>query len=383
MAKKVLIPVVAGVSALALVGGAIAATAMHKNDVTLTVDGVAKTVALREDTVAEVLELEGIEIGTHDVVLPAADTSITDGIEISVAYGRPLTVTVDGAEREVWTTARSVGEALKMLDLDEADSKISASRSQSIGRQGIEFEIATAKDVTVTAAGQSTPLTIAGTVQDVLDASGITPDADDKLSPAPETVLTDGLEITYVVVDVKQSTKTLEIDFESSTVESKEMFKGEKKVTTKGAKGEKVETYTDTYEDGVLVTSVLAGTQVTKEPVTQVTTVGTKAKPKPKPAPKPAETKSSSSSGGSSSGHALNLAREAMWTRIAQCESTNNWSINTGNGYYGGLQFDLPTWRSVNGQDFAPYPHQATRAEQITVANRLYAIRGTQPWSCA
>ena len=79
---------------------------------------------------------------------------------------------------------------------------------------------------------------------------------------------------------------------------------------------------------------------------------------------------------------ALNLAREAQWTRIAQCESGNRWNINTGNGYYGGLQFNLQTWRSVNGQDFAAYPHQATRAEQITVANRLYAKRGFQPWSC-
>ncbi|RMB62152.1 transglycosylase family protein [Tessaracoccus antarcticus] len=79
----------------------------------------------------------------------------------------------------------------------------------------------------------------------------------------------------------------------------------------------------------------------------------------------------------------LNLAREAMWDRIARCESTNNWSINTGNGHYGGLQFNLQTWRSVGGTDFAAYPHQASRAEQITVANRLYAKRGTQPWSCA
>ncbi|MFV0430210.1 MAG: transglycosylase family protein [Arachnia sp.] len=79
----------------------------------------------------------------------------------------------------------------------------------------------------------------------------------------------------------------------------------------------------------------------------------------------------------------LNLAREAMWTRIAQCESNNNWSINTGNGYYGGLQFNLRTWLSVDGDDFAYYPHHATRAEQITVANRLYALRGTQPWGCA
>ena len=78
-----------------------------------------------------------------------------------------------------------------------------------------------------------------------------------------------------------------------------------------------------------------------------------------------------------------NAAPQSPWDAIAQCESGGNWSINTGNGYYGGLQFNLATWRSVNGPDFAAYPHQASRAEQITVANRLYAQRGLQPWGCA
>jgi Transglycosylase-like domain/Putative peptidoglycan binding domain len=79
---------------------------------------------------------------------------------------------------------------------------------------------------------------------------------------------------------------------------------------------------------------------------------------------------------------AINLARAAMWDRIAMCESSGRWHINTGNGYYGGLQFDRNTWLSVNGDDFAPRADLATRAEQITVANRLYAQRGLQPWAC-
>ena len=84
----------------------------------------------------------------------------------------------------------------------------------------------------------------------------------------------------------------------------------------------------------------------------------------------------------SSSRTAINLARSAMWDRIAQCESGGRWNINTGNGYYGGLQFDYSTWLSVNGDDFASRADRASRAEQITVANRLYAKRGLQPWGC-
>ena len=95
---------------------------------------------------------------------------------------------------------------------------------------------------------------------------------------------------------------------------------------------------------------------------------------------------SGSSSGGSSggsSGAGLNLARAAMWDRIAQCESGGNWHINTGNGYYGGLQFDKGSWLANGGADFASRADLASRGEQITVANRYYAKAGLGPWGCA
>jgi hypothetical protein len=73
----------------------------------------------------------------------------------------------------------------------------------------------------------------------------------------------------------------------------------------------------------------------------------------------------------------------SVWDDLAQCESGGNWSINTGNGYYGGLQFSYGTWHGYGGGEFAEYPHQATREEQIVVAERLRADRGYAPWpSC-
>ncbi|MBA4169512.1 MAG: transglycosylase family protein [Chloroflexi bacterium] len=71
---------------------------------------------------------------------------------------------------------------------------------------------------------------------------------------------------------------------------------------------------------------------------------------------------------------------DTVWDRLAKCESGGNWAINTGNGYYGGLQFSHPTWHGYDGGEFAEYPHEATRAEQIIVAKRLHAARGFQPW---
>lgn len=59
------------------------------------------------------------------------------------------------------------------------------------------------------------------------------------------------------------------------------------------------------------------------------------------------------------------------WDRIAMCESSGRWHINTGNGYYGGLQFSLGTWLWYGGQRFAYYPHNATPYEQKVIAERV------------
>ncbi|HEY0168789.1 MAG TPA: transglycosylase family protein [Jatrophihabitans sp.] len=68
------------------------------------------------------------------------------------------------------------------------------------------------------------------------------------------------------------------------------------------------------------------------------------------------------------------------WDAVAQCESSGNWSINTGNGYYGGLQFDSGTWLSNGGGAYASRADLATREQQIAVATNLYNARGASPW---
>ncbi|WP_219419746.1 LysM peptidoglycan-binding domain-containing protein [Pseudonocardia nigra] len=72
-----------------------------------------------------------------------------------------------------------------------------------------------------------------------------------------------------------------------------------------------------------------------------------------------------------------NAAPDSVWDKLAQCESGGNWQINTGNGYYGGLQFNPRTWRAFGGSGM---PHQASRAEQIAVAERTLAKQGWNAW---
>ena len=68
------------------------------------------------------------------------------------------------------------------------------------------------------------------------------------------------------------------------------------------------------------------------------------------------------------------------WTGVAQCESGGNWSINTGNGYYGGLQFSSSTWLGHGGGQFAPRADLAAPAEQIAVAERVLLTQGAGAW---
>ena len=77
---------------------------------------------------------------------------------------------------------------------------------------------------------------------------------------------------------------------------------------------------------------------------------------------------------------AADAAPVSDWERLAQCESNGNWSINTGNGFHGGLQFTNSTWHAFGGGQFAPNAHQATKSQQIWVVERTLAGQGWGAW---
>ena len=68
------------------------------------------------------------------------------------------------------------------------------------------------------------------------------------------------------------------------------------------------------------------------------------------------------------------------WDRLAGCESGGRWHINTGNGYYGGLQFSHSTWVGFGGRKYAYNAHRATKAQQIRVAERVQKAQGWRAW---
>lgn len=92
----------------------------------------------------------------------------------------------------------------------------------------------------------------------------------------------------------------------------------------------------------------------------------------PKPAPKPVPRQ------------VVRVSQGSVWDALAMCESGGRWNINTGNGFYGGIQFDIGTWLSNGGGAFAARADLATREQQIAIASKVQANRGFAPWpACA
>ena len=361
--KRATVLTSSAVALLLMAGGATTATALHK-DVTVTVDGQASRVGAFGFTVADVLSAQGITLGERDLVYPSLSDSVADGQTITVEYSRPVSLTVDGSPVTFHTTATSLAAALEEINQPGLRSaRLSAARSAALPREGLSIEATTAKDVTLIVAGKKKNLsTTAATVEDLLTEQGITRDSDDRVKPELDAGVTDGLRIVVDRVEVSTLTKKESVPHAVVVRKDASAWKGESSVLTRGKDGTAQRSYLVTTVNGKVESTRKTSEKLLTKPVAEVRTVGTKA---------------------SASGIGLNLARAAMWDKIARCESGNNWSINTGNGYYGGLQFNLASWRSNGGRDFAAYPHQASRAEQITVANRYYAKAGTSPWTCA
>jgi uncharacterized protein YabE (DUF348 family) len=363
-----------------LVGGT-AAYATNDNTVQLTVDGKTSEVStFGSASVEEVLAEADVEVGDRDLVAPSLDTEVGDGSEVVVQYARRLVVTVDGEERTYWTTALTVDEALEDLDLRADGAWISASRSSRVDRSGLELEMLTPKDVTVVADGATTAVT--STSRDVtalLDELGIVLDADDTTKVPGTAPLADGMVVDVDRISVDRVTETVSVPPPTTEQKTDDLLKGQTKVVSEGTAGTVVEVWRVSTIDGVVTGSKKISSTQTVAPKPKVVQVGTKVKAAtPAPAPSPS---SSSSSPSPSKPSSPPVATGSVWDRLAQCESGGNWSINTGNGYYGGLQFNLGTWRAYGGTG---YPHENSRETQIAVATRLHAERGFNPWpACA
>jgi resuscitation-promoting factor RpfB len=332
---------------IGLVGGSLAFFLAQKS-VTLTVDGQVQTVGTYASTVAEMLDEEGLEPAEHDVLLPHAEQALADGDAVVLSRARPLELTVDGVSRDVFVTALSVDEALEQLGLRTEGLVLSASRSERLPLQGMELTITTPKEIVLVADGQERVVsTTAATAGDLLAEQGIALSETDRTSLYLAQGLLNRMRLQVYRVQVSEVSETTAIKAERVETPDPNAVKGDEKVTKPGVDGEQVTTYRVTVVDGVETARETLTTSVTREPVATEVAVGTKAAPV--------------------------VAGGGVWDLLAKCEAGGNWAINTGNGYYGGLQFNAGTWRAYGGQGM---PHQNSREQQIAIGEKVVAASG-------
>jgi len=230
-----LIPIVT--TGVLLVGGvgAYGADQALTSTVVLSVDGQQTSLRTYASSVGQALAAKHIEVGEHDTVAPPLTSRIADGSQISVRYGRPVTVTIDGTQTTIWTTATTVDEALGLFGVDKS-AVVSTSRSTTISREGLAFDVSSAHKVTVTADGSTATITASGTVAEALMGAGITLGATDEVTPALSTPVAEGTGITVVRVTTRTVTKTIAVPYTTSTTPDATLAKGTTKVKTSGVR---------------------------------------------------------------------------------------------------------------------------------------------------
>jgi uncharacterized protein YabE (DUF348 family) len=345
-----------------MIGGSIAWARADKT-VTITVDGQSRTTRTVAGTVGGALTDAGLSVDAHDVLAPGASAHIRDGSVIVLKRGRLLHLTVDGRQRSVWVTQSTVAAALADLGYSTADD-VSVSRAKRLAIGDTSLEIRTAKNVVVQYDGQTIDVTsTAENVQGLLRELGIELGADDQIDPGSAAALFEGLTVSVHRVVHQQVTEPVSIAFAVTEQPDASLYRGQRKVVVNGVTGVANVTYELVYLDGALSSKTELLTQPVQAATAQVVHVGTK----PAPAKAVPVTGAASTTG-------LN------WDAVAACESHGNWQINTGNGYYGGLQFNASTWLSNGGGAYAPRADLATREQQIAIATLLYQRRGSAPW---
>ncbi|MFX1818233.1 transglycosylase family protein [Pseudarthrobacter sp. CC4] len=359
----------------ALVVGLVAFVGNNKT-ITLNVDGKVSSVQTFGGTVGQVVKSANLELNPADRVSPSVDASVQNGTVINVNKAKEVKVSLDGAEKTVNTTAQDVAGLVTELGVASASS-VSAPKDAQLSVAGSYVSISTPKSVSIVADGKvDTATTTAATVGKVLEDAGLALGANDRTSQPANAHVVNNMVIKVSRVDTGQTAvATEDVPFEIVTSESAELLKGEKEVTQEGVAGKLEKTFKLVLVDGREASRTLVSETVAVQPVPEKVTVGTKPKPV-------AQAATSASAGANTGAAAPAMMNEAMWDKIAQCESGGNWSINSGNGYYGGLQFDIRTWIGAGGGAYAPNASLATKAQQIDIANRVYAQRGLQPWGC-
>ncbi len=326
--------------------------------VTLTVDGIAMRVTTMKSRVIDIVQENGFAVDARDDLYPAGDVKVHDAANIVLRRSRPLQISLDGHDaKQVWTTASTVDEALAQLAMTDT-APAAASRGSRVPLAGMALPVVSAKTVQINDGGAIRTVHMpAPNVAGLLNAAGAPLLESDQVVPSATTPIVDGMEIQVTRNRIQRVTERIPLQPNAHRVEDPEMNISRQVVEDPGSPGTQDVTFAVATVNGVETGRLPIANTVITPARDAVVRVGTKPGTDVPP-----------------------VTDGSIWDAIAGCEAGGNWAINTGNGYYGGVQFDQGTWERNGGLRFAPRADLATRDEQITIAEVTRQRQGWGAW---
>ncbi|HWF29614.1 MAG TPA: transglycosylase family protein [Mycobacterium sp.] len=348
--------VVAGLLLVLTLAGGVAVSACKT--VTLTVDGIAMRVTTMKSRVIDIVEENGFGVDDRDDLYPAGDVQVHDAANIVLRRSRPLQISLDGHDaKQVWTTASTVDEALAQLAMTDT-APAAASRGSRVPLAGMALPVVSAKTVKINDGGATRMVHLpAPNVAGLLSAAGAPLLDSDQVAPSATAPVVDGMEIQVTRNRIQRVTERIPLPPNARRVEDPGMNVSRQVVEDPGSPGTQDVTYAVATVNGVETGRIPVANVVITPSRESVVHVGTRPG-----TDVPA------------------VIDGSIWDAVAGCEAGGNWAINTGNGYYGGVQFDQGTWERNGGLRFASRADLATREEQIAVAEVTRERQGWGAW---
>jgi uncharacterized protein YabE (DUF348 family) len=355
--NSVALRAVVGAVLLTLTGAGSYAVAAQKT-VTLDVDGSPMTVSTMKSRVIDVVHENGFTVGDRDDLFPSADQQVDPAQTIVLRRSRPVEVSMDGQQsRQMWTTASTVDEALHQLSMSEA-APAAASRSSRLPLAGMTLPVVSPKNVHIDDSGVASDRRLAAPdVAGLLAAAGAPLEQADKVVPPASTPITEGMTVVVTRIRVQQVTQRVPLPPPAERIPDPEMNMSRQVVEDPGTPGEQDVTFSVALVNGVETGRLPVSNEVLTPARPSVMRVG--AKPGTEVPP---------------------ISNGGTWDALASCEAGGNWAINTGNGFYGGVQFDQNTWERSGGLRYASRADLATREEQIAIASVTQQRQGWGAW---
>jgi uncharacterized protein YabE (DUF348 family) len=269
-----------------------------------------------------------------------------------------LQISLDGRNsRQVWTTASTVQEALAQLSMTDT-APAAASRGSRVPLEGMSLPVVGARTVQINDAGVIRTVRLAAAnVAGFLEAAGVPLQQSDTVVPAANSPVADGMQIQVTRVRVARLTQTVPLAPDNKEVPDVTMNMSRQVVDDPGTPGTQDVTY---------AVATVNGVETGRLPVANVVIVPARdglIRIGAKPGTEVPE-----------------VAQGDTWDALSRCEAGGNWAINTGNGFYGGVQFDQNTWERNGGLRYAQRADLATREEQIAIAEVTRARQGWGAW---